>query len=321
MSRDPWSFQRWAHQTKTRGPAGKSVLTFLATMADKESGRCEAKQVTLAQGTQLSERSVRTHLSQLEADGLIARRPQFRTDRGRRGDEFLLLADGIAEWPDGQPATVHPADTAGGAPRQLMYPPHGTPAAAQEQPPKEQATPTEVEGARAPTAVKKNPDYRERVPDDFPDELRPHARAVMKVLQRVAEEHGTRKVWPAAVAKTIMTRPRRPLVRTAHSLEVWAVDPPRPIQDVVGTYRTFLDRERDLAGLERLDEQGNPAAGGPVGTVGPGGTVHPLRGESPRDRQLRERQERDDASLAALQEMSAELGIGDANRKEDRGAG
>lgn len=100
----PWKFQRWAFETQTGSVARKAVLTALATMADMESGRCEAKQTTIAQWVELGERAVRGHLAALEADGLIARRPQFRRDGRRRGDEYLLLAPGVYEWPDGQPA-------------------------------------------------------------------------------------------------------------------------------------------------------------------------------------------------------------------------
>jgi hypothetical protein len=110
----------------------------------------------------------------------------------------------------------------------------------------------------------------------------------MRVLCAVAEQHGARKVWPRAVGLTIMAHPRRPLVETAHALAVWAVDPPRPIKDVVGTYRSFLTRERDLAATERLDgdRPARPA------------NVTPLRRETPEDR--RQARQRKRAELLGL---------------------
>lgn len=113
MTSDPWAFQRWAYQQVTGNPIRKAVLMMLAVMADAQTGRCEAKQTTIAQGVEAGERSVSVHLGKLEAMGLIARRPQFRIDRGRRSDEYLLLMPGVVEWPDGQKID-QPAPSAGG---------------------------------------------------------------------------------------------------------------------------------------------------------------------------------------------------------------
>lgn len=100
------------------------------------------------------------------------------------------------------------------------------------------------------------------IPDGFPDELRPHAREVMAVLRRVAEKHGAKRVWPRAVGLAVMAHPRHPLVKTAHALEGWAVDPGRKVKDVVATYRTFLAREAELEATERLAEDGTPTSMG-----------------------------------------------------------
>lgn len=99
---DPWAFQRWAFAVRTGSPARKAVFSYLAMTAGSETGRCEAKQASIAKAVECSERTVRDHLAGLEAHGLIARRAQFRDDRGRRGDEFLLLAPWVTEWPDGE---------------------------------------------------------------------------------------------------------------------------------------------------------------------------------------------------------------------------
>jgi hypothetical protein len=131
-------------------------------------------------------------------------------------------------------------------------------------------------------ASSEKPDPRESVPDDFPPELRPHAREVMRVLVSVAEQHNARKVWPLAVARVVAAHPRHPLVGTAHALAAWAVDPPRPIKDVVGTYRTFLARERELATVERLAADGTSSPG--TGLHPPGVVpLHAVRRESASD--------------------------------------
>lgn len=117
--RDPWFFQRWAFRTKTGSTPRKAVLNALGMMADTTTGRCEAKVCTIAAGCEMGERTVRTHLAALVDDGLIARRPQYRADGGRRGDEFLLLAPGVVEWPDGTPVPQRP----GGGGGELPTPP------------------------------------------------------------------------------------------------------------------------------------------------------------------------------------------------------
>lgn len=117
-------------------------------------------------------------------------------------------------------------------------------------------------------------DPRESPPEDFPDQLRPHAREVYRVLKVVAEQHGARRVWPQAVGRVLMAHPRHPLVAQAHALAAWAVDPPRPIKDVVGTYRSFLARERELEATEHLAPDGTPASSNGKLPAG----VTPIRG-------------------------------------------
>ena len=281
---DPWRFQRWAFETKTGNPVRKSVLSMLAMMADATTGRCEAKQDTLAAGVEVTTRAVSNHLRALREMGIIAQRPQFRVDRGRRGDEFLLLAPWVESWPDGQPidrptplneVPGEQAASQGTPPNDVPgedrsggtdpYSPRGTERSGQELPPRN--TPS-VKGARE--------DSRQKIPEDFPDELRPHARAAYKILTAVAAQHAAREVTPLALGRVIMARPRKPLVKAAHDLAAWAAD--HPVTDVVATYRNWLDNARtpNLAATERLDANGMPAdpatnvtplrRGGPAGT-------------------------------------------------------
>lgn len=294
MERDPWYFQRWAFDVKVGNPVRKAVLSMLAMMADAQTGRCEAKQETLAAGVEAGERAIRGHLSTLEKMGVIARRPQFRRDRGRRGDEFLLLAPGIDEWPDGESVSRdQPAQDAGGTGTDGEDPPAQIDAFTRhETHPQEQPRRTTTSDDHA---TKPGEDARERPPDDFPDELRPHARHVLRVLRSVAETHGAKKVWPLRLGKLLMQNRHKPLVATAHALDQWAVDPGRPIKDVVSTYSTFLARERELEGVEPLRDDGTP---------GPGslpGNVHHMRGRPMSNA------DRVDQQVMALRGLSSDL--------------
>jgi hypothetical protein len=146
---------------------------------------------------------------------------------------------------------------------------------------------TESAGAREP-----KPDPRTQLPEGFPEQLRPHAIAVYRILRAIAEQHPTAgPVWPLSVGKAIAAHPRHPLVAVAHELDGWAVDPPRPIRDVVGTYRTFLSKRRELAATEALAEDGTPtnARQGPPAGVTPIRGVAPGRRGSPEDLEAAER--------------------------------
>lgn len=115
VQRDPWHFQRWAWGVTVGNVTGKACLAYLAKCADPSTGRCEAKQTTIAAAIEASPRAVRDHLASLEGLRFIVRRSQRRVDGGRRNDEFLLLAPGVDEWPDGERLPDPPADPAGGS--------------------------------------------------------------------------------------------------------------------------------------------------------------------------------------------------------------
>lgn len=110
---------------------------------------------------------------------------------------------------------------------------------------------------------------KNEIPADFPDELRPHARSVMRVLRDMAEHHGAKEVTARAVALVVMANRRKALVAEAYAMASWA-DGRSDIRDVVGRYRTWLKRADTMAGVERLDERGLPCAPGPRGVVGGG---------------------------------------------------
>lgn len=238
--RDPWFFQRWAFHASSGSPARKAVLSMLAMLADANTGRCEAKQETLAKGVETSERTVREHLRALEATGLIARRAQFRADRGRRGDEYLLLAPGVAEWPDGTP--VQPADSSGGGGRN-QYPPRGIESSGQEQPLKnnhsleERSRASEPANNTLPNTSSLSPEVR-RVVD-----------VVEPVLRRVAAAKGAIAVAPRSVATLVERRLNKPHDKATEAFEhywVHGAGRHKPVRDTVAAYRNWVDREPDL---------------------------------------------------------------------------
>lgn len=97
-------------------------------------------------------------------------------------------------------------------------------------------------------------------PDDFPEELLPHLRAVFRVLRGLAERHGAKAVSVPALAQVLMARPHKPLVRAAHDFAGWADGKAQRRKDVVAGYRNWLDRTDDLAAVEPLGDDGRPAA-------------------------------------------------------------
>jgi hypothetical protein len=242
---DPWAFQRWAFEQQVGSPARKAVLALLAIMADSGTGRCEAKQKTLAQGTEMSVKSVGRHLVELEERGFVARRPQVRVDGGRRSDEYLLLAPWVDSWPDGTPPD---RVTRGDDPPANNAEAQQTTVSAQERPL------GNGHASKPANARESASSAAQKAPDDFPVALRDHARIVYRLLRSVAEQHNAREVTPRAVCLTIMGNPGRRYVEEAHALAAWAQAPPRPIKDVVGTYRTWLVRAEVHAGIEKIGE-------------------------------------------------------------------
>jgi hypothetical protein len=111
-----------------------------------------------------------------------------------------------------------------------------------------------------------------QLPDDFPEPLKPHARDVFRILRSVAEQHHAREVTPRAVGHAMMGEPGRHYVAEAHALAAWAQAPPRPIRDVVGTYRTWLQRAQAYAGTESLGEPVAASAAPNVHHIRPGET-------------------------------------------------
>jgi hypothetical protein len=83
--------QSWAYEQRAGSAGAKAVLVALAVFAD-EDGRCFPSQERIAGMTEQTARSVRTHLANLEAIGLMRREHRRRPDGTYSSDAFVLLA-------------------------------------------------------------------------------------------------------------------------------------------------------------------------------------------------------------------------------------
>lgn len=81
----------WAWKQKVSPAARKFVLLALSEFADAE-GTCRVSQVELAELTEQTERSVRSHLIALEEDGLISRAAVYDDMGFRDVDAVRLIA-------------------------------------------------------------------------------------------------------------------------------------------------------------------------------------------------------------------------------------
>ena len=99
----------WAWKVRTGNAGRKAVLMALAQFAD-EDGVCYPGQETLATHTELSARSVRDHLAQLEADGLLVRTERRWADSKKRRTDLYQLQ--IGHFPE--PSTSRKKSPVGG---------------------------------------------------------------------------------------------------------------------------------------------------------------------------------------------------------------
>lgn len=85
-------------------PTTKAVLFVLADYADAEWSSFVG-QKRLAAETELTDRTVRTALAELEGRGLIVRQSRHRSDGTRTSDRIVLRSDAIGELPEARSAT------------------------------------------------------------------------------------------------------------------------------------------------------------------------------------------------------------------------
>lgn len=87
-----FDWQAWAYRQNIQCAGRKFVLVSLAYRADSR-GFCFPGQKYLALMTGQTDRSVRTHLADLERNGLIARTLRRRPDGTRTSDGYQIMAD------------------------------------------------------------------------------------------------------------------------------------------------------------------------------------------------------------------------------------
>jgi hypothetical protein len=258
----------WAWES---GATGNDLLVLLRLAdaagqpGDDYAGAGEAVP-TMARRTGLSTRTVQRCLRSLEAADIIRCTGQHAWAAGKVTNIYRLA--GPAGWGDSlTPPTIgdtQPITTLGNDPGNTANAGGGS-------------------GVKNDAAPKSDDD---QVPEDFPEALRPHARAAMRVLLDLAERKGAKRPTARSLGLVMMARPTHPLVRAAHDYAAWADAPSKRPRDVVAGYRNWLDKCDPLASTEPLPGQQ------PVHQ--PGSNVTRLRPQN-------ERQERQQRRLAIAQ--------------------
>ena len=307
-----WQATGWAAQQTAGGSGPKLTLMLLASHA-WPNGITYVGRATLAEVSECRPATVTANLARLEDAGLIWR-GQRRRANGSRSTDWIVLApsspdrgampdadgDDLPEAVAEHARQVQGADSvpsidgvgqvrfSGGPEPSLtdngsacgasVHPEQNAETAESQssiEPTTSESSGSTAAAGRARTREARAREAAQQLPDGFPPELRPHARAVFRVLRGVAEQHNAREVTPRGVGLAIMGAPGRRYVALAYELGSWAAAPPRPIRDVVATYRTWLSKEPRHAGVESLD-----AAGAPGGADPPPGvtSLHGRRG-------------------------------------------
>lgn len=221
----------------------RCLWSLLATYAWHDERSWGVAVGTLADELHCSDRSVNKWTEELENAGLL---------RVQRRREQQLTNIYTIVYP--KPAKDFQL------PKDLPKPPKNVRRATEESADVEQGGEQRSDERTARTRAKAD---QNKLPEDFPDELLPHARSVFRALREVSEQHGAKEVTPRAVALVVMANRKKALVAEAYALASWSVDARRDIRDVVATYRQWLSRADTFAVVERLDEHGMPAGSGP----------------------------------------------------------
>lgn len=197
-------------------------------------------------------RTVRRHLADMEEAGLIEREERTRANGSRTTNRIVFLVPS------------DPGVRGGRAPES------GGPRVVESGPEAVGSKPSSKPTSQKKTARADAKEKTQVLPDGFPENLKPHAREVFKVLRETAVQFNAKEVTPRGVGLAIMGFPGRRFVGTSYELASWAQTAERTIKDVVGTYRTFLDRAPIYAGVENFEA--------PIGiAASAGGNVHRMR--------------------------------------------
>lgn len=233
----------WALSVPVGGNA-KVILLGLANHAHNDGTEAYPSLDTLATYAHCDRSTARRNVRRLEADGWIA-----ADGVGPRGQTKYRLAMGepfSAKGGEMPPAGGEASASQGGG--------TGARGGVAPAPPE-----PSIEPSKNQSTASSAPALEDQVPRDFPKELRPHGREVMRVLRELASEHPTAKrVTTRAVALAIMAEPHRAYVAEAHRLRAWAASSSRPLRDVVATYRNWLKRADQISGIEPLGQDPTP---------------------------------------------------------------
>jgi hypothetical protein len=131
-----------------------------------------------------------------------------------------------------------------------------------ESPPITRARDEKKKNEERPSAGSRAKDASQTLPDGFPEDLKPHARDVFRVLRSVAEQYNAKEVTPRAVGHAIMSAPGRRYVEEAHKMAAWCQGTSRPVRDVVSRYQRWLGNADTYSGVEPLGVPIAASAGG-----------------------------------------------------------
>lgn len=244
------------HVTKRKPYAIATYIKLIELANDDRTAQVAVTHRRLVLRTGASRSTVQRALKDLEAAGVL--QIIERTHAGSRVEnEYLLIEPGqqdVADTPASERTGGVASDRPGGASEGREGASEGsrgrvtgTQVTQEEE--------TEEEGGRvnAPAGEKKY-----TLPDDFPEELRPHLIAVYKILRAFAERHAAKEVNPVALAYVVMANPRKRLVAAAHDYCAYWED--KDPKDVVAGYKNTLKRTDTLAAIEPLDAKGAPTS-------------------------------------------------------------
>jgi hypothetical protein len=245
----------WALKVPVGGNA-KVVLLGLANHAHPDGTEAYPALDTLAEYAHCDRSTARRNVRKLVADGWA-----IEDGHGPKGQmKYRLPLDRTADSktpPGAEREGVASAPAGGGT---------GDAKGVAPMPPEPSLEPS-TEPSRSARA---RADKKDEVPSDFPDELRPHAREVMRVLRTVADHHNARQVAARPLAMVLAGHRTHQLVLEAHNWASWALDKPQGgVRNCVASYRNWLDKRPSMSSVERL---GAADATGALAT-----NVHPIR--------------------------------------------
>lgn len=189
----------WALKARPPSTAAKFLLVALANYAD-QFGLCWPTAKKLSDDTMLSERSVRTHLGELEASGFIVRTPRWAQDGARLGDEYRL------QFEFAEASKMAPANPAGPPAKSAVTPPAGLAGGCTDCTPPLQNLPAHIDEPSLEPSSKNMGDAHARDPS-------PDPQLVIDAVRPFLSREGAHRLKPADARKRLI-----PLI-AKHGLE------------------------------------------------------------------------------------------------------